>query len=86
MTPEIKPTIPCQGRTSRRDALPIQSALAIYAKILWCAAGRFVGCMAHGGQQSGKSNSQWAHGLRAEEYLQTRKLISELTRASDGSF
>jgi hypothetical protein len=39
-----------------------------------------------GGQQSGKSNSQWAHGLRAEEYLQTRKLISELTRASDGSF
>jgi hypothetical protein len=39
-----------------------------------------------GGQQSGKSNSQWAHGLWAEEYLQTRKLISELTRASDGSF
>jgi hypothetical protein len=38
-----KALTPCKGRTSRRHVLPIQSALAIYAKILRCAAGGLSG-------------------------------------------
>jgi hypothetical protein len=34
---------------------------------------------ARGGQPSGANNSQWRHGLRGKEYLDARKLLSELS-------
>lgn len=35
---------------------------------------------ARGGQPSGATNSQWTHGLRANEYTQERNLIAKLSR------
>jgi len=44
-----KPWREDRQRYQARDALPIPSGQAFYAKTLRCAAGRYVGCMAQVG-------------------------------------